>query len=219
MDVYTAALLAAHAGQSLDIQGHAHQMDLAVAAADPRPLLETLRLTHRLKSGAVEGACLRIAALAGGASPAVQHALNEYGTAVGCAYQISDDVCDLTGVPRAGQATKRVGEDLLNGKVTMPLAHAVGLLPRRRTRHLWDEVARGTDAAGVRRIAEELRACGAVDACADEALSTLERAWRRLAPLLPDTADDNEALHAIARHAIRRNLSPTEHTGPEPTGP
>lgn len=212
LDVYMTALLAAHTGQSLDIQGHAPQMDAAVASGDNRHLLQTLRLTYRLKSGAVEGTCLQIAALASGAAPAVQLALKEYGTAMGCAYQISDDVSDLTGVQRAGRATKQPGEDLRNGKVTMPLAHAVTLLSRPARRYLWEAVRHGgADSATVRQVTDELAACGAVAACADQARDSLRAAWRQLQPLLP-ASPATDMLHAIVQYVINRNL-------PQPTSP
>lgn len=142
-DAYLSGMLAAHAGQALDIQGHHREFDEAAATAENRTLLDCLRVTYSLKSGAMEGVSLQIAALASGATREPARALREFGTAMGTAYQTSDDVADLYGVPRNGRATKRVGEDLHNAKVTMPLAHAVALLPPDRLRQLWDLISRG----------------------------------------------------------------------------
>jgi geranylgeranyl pyrophosphate synthase len=89
-DAYLSGMLAAHAGQALDIQGHHPEFDEAVAAADNRTLLDCLRVTYSLKSGAMEGVSLQIAALASGATLELARALREFGTAMGTAYQTSD---------------------------------------------------------------------------------------------------------------------------------
>jgi geranylgeranyl pyrophosphate synthase len=109
-------------------------------------------------------------------------------------------------VPRNGSATKRIGEDLHNAKVTMPLAHAVALLPPDRLRRLWGLISRGGAAPeSVREVIAELERCGAVAACAHEARTRLDDAWRVLEPQLPDTPRAGY-LHAIARHVVQRNL-------------
>ena len=205
-EAYLSAMLAAHAGQALDIQGHHREFDEAMATGDNRTLLDCLQVTYSLKSGAMEGASLQIAALASGATRELAGALRDFGAAMGTAYQTSDDVADLYGVPRNGRATKRIGEDLHNAKVTMPLAHAVTLLPPARLRQLWDLIAHGNaEADTVREVVAELERCGAVAACAHEARTRLDDAWRTLEPHLPDTPRAGY-LHAIALHVIQRNL-------------
>ena len=72
-------------GQVLDLR--AEGSVLAAAALD--------RL-HRLKTGALLTASLRIGALAAGAACAVLEAFDSYGRAVGLAFQITDDVLDAT---------------------------------------------------------------------------------------------------------------------------
>jgi len=72
-------------GQALDLRAEGSVLDGA----------ELDRL-HRLKTGAMLTASLRIGALAAGASHAVLEALDSYGRAVGLAFQIADDVLDAT---------------------------------------------------------------------------------------------------------------------------
>ncbi|GAA0394143.1 cytochrome P450 [Streptomyces luteireticuli] len=200
-----AGIRAAHTGQALDLQGHREEMDVAVDSGDPRQVLGLVRLTHRLKSGAPVGAALTAAALLTGADPPLRRALADFGTAVGTAYQMTDDVADLLGVTRDGVATKRVAEDLRAGKVTLPLAHAVTLLPRPRLRRLWrlvrDGVEEGDALAGV---TAEVVACGAAEACTAEAESLVAGAWAGLGPLLPP-GPRGRRLHDMARHIIRIN--------------
>ena len=58
------------------------------------PRLEAI---HRAKTGALLTASLRIGALAAGASPELLRALTLYGSALGLAFQIADDVLDVVG--------------------------------------------------------------------------------------------------------------------------
>lgn len=180
------ALRAGHAGQALDLQGHREEMEQAVSGGDRHAPLRQVRLTHRLKSGAPVAAALEMAAIVTRADPQLRAALGEFGSAVGTAYQIADDVADLRGVHRAGTPTKEPNEDLRAGKVTMPLAHAAALLPRPRSSQLWQRIREGTDLA---EAARELEACGAVAACREEADGLLCDAWDRLRPLLPPGVD------------------------------
>ncbi|MBQ0825441.1 polyprenyl synthetase family protein [Streptomyces tagetis] len=185
-EVYLAALRTAHAGQALDIEGHRAEMEQAVATGDAGPVRDLVLLTHRLKSGALVSAGSEAAALVTGAGPGTRGALAAFGDAVGTAYQITDDVADLLGVTRDGTATKRVAEDARNGKVTMPLALAVPLLPAPRLRELWHLVRDpGADDRRLEEVRDTLTDCGATDACRREADALLERSWRELEPLLP----------------------------------
>ncbi|UNO38471.1 polyprenyl synthetase family protein [Streptomyces sp. MST-110588] len=203
-DAYLSALRAAHAGQALDILGLREEMDTAVATGNAGPLLDQVRLTHRLKSGAPVRAAFHVGALLVGSSAELSGALQRFGEAVGTAYQITDDVLDLRGVVRAGAPTKSVAEDLRNGKVTMPLAHAVALLPRRDVEAVWHLVRDGhLSEDGVREAIGALETCGAVDACVDEAERMLLAAWEQVKPLLPGTRQSC-FIHALARHTVRR---------------
>ncbi|GGM16606.1 heptaprenyl diphosphate synthase subunit II [Streptomyces fumigatiscleroticus] len=198
-------LRAGHAGQALDLQGHGEEMDRAVACGDRDALLALVRTTHRLKSGSAVAAGLEAAGVVTGAAPALRGALAAFGAAVGTAYQISDDVADLQGVTWAGTATKHAAEDLRGGKVTMPLAHAVGRLPQQRLRRLWRQLRDG--GGGTPEVAEacrELQACGAVTACRTEADQMVHSAWADLRRLLPST-DRCHVLHDLAVAVVQRH--------------
>ncbi|MFG2212134.1 polyprenyl synthetase family protein [Streptomyces sp. NPDC048638] len=203
-ETYLTALRAAHAGQALDILGLHREMDLAIATGRAEPLLDQVRLAHRLKSGIPVRAAFRIAGLLVRASPEPLGALERFGEAIGTAYQVTDDVLDLRGVMHAGTPTKSVGEDLRNGKVTMPLAHAVALLPRRDFRAVWEEIRSGEmSETSVRDVTIALESCGALDACVEETEQMLEPAWAHLKPLLP-RSPHTRFIHALSRYTVQR---------------
>ncbi|WP_223838629.1 polyprenyl synthetase family protein [Nocardiopsis deserti] len=207
--VYLRALRAGHGGQAIDIAGHRAAMDAAVETGDAEALLRRVRSGHWLKTAAPVRGLAEIGALVAGAREEQFRALGEYFDAVGLAYQISDDVMDLRGLtaPVEGggrSATKHTAEDLRAGKVTMPLAHAVALLPPRRVRELWYSVRDGdADEATVAAAAASLEECGAVTACTVEAQGLVERTWKPLRDLVPCTWT-SVMMGALGAYAARR---------------
>ena len=190
---YLAVLRAGHAGQALDLYGHADAMAQAIETGDPEPLCERLIVTYRLKTAAGFYALADIAALLANSSPAVATAMSAYFETVGTTFQIADDALDVCrGFPAvypAQQSTgpgRSPGEDIRAGKVNFPMARAIALLPRSQMRELWRTVAaRPTDPATVRRCLETLQECGAVDASITYAGRLVEQAWTSLASHVP----------------------------------
>lgn len=207
--IYLRALRAGHGGQAIDIAGHRAAMDEAVETGDAEALLRRVRSGHWLKTAAPVRGLAEIGALVAGAREEQFRALGEYFDAVGLAYQISDDVMDLRGLTAPAEgggraATKHTAEDLRAGKVTMPLAHAVALLPPRRTRELWYSVRDGdADEATVAAAAASLEECGAVAACTGEAQGLVERTWKPLRDLVPCTWT-SVMMGALGAYAARR---------------
>ncbi len=80
--------------------------------------LKKLQLIHRMKTGALITAACRMGAMAGGASPRQMILMRELGQAIGLAFQIVDDLLDVTA--SASQLGKRAGKDANLGKLTYP---------------------------------------------------------------------------------------------------
>lgn len=70
--------------------------------------------------------CVRIGADAAGASPQEARPLIEYARLLGLCFQIKDDIFDYFDSPEIGKPT---GNDLREGKVTLPLLHALATAP------------------------------------------------------------------------------------------
>ncbi|HEY0038189.1 MAG TPA: polyprenyl synthetase family protein, partial [Longimicrobium sp.] len=95
-------------GQLLDLEGE--------AAGDVDA--DGLERIHRHKTGALLATSLRIGALAAGTDDARLEALTEYGRELGLAFQIVDDVLDVTASNDA--LGKTPGKDAEAGKATYP---------------------------------------------------------------------------------------------------
>jgi octaprenyl-diphosphate synthase len=75
------------------------------------------------KTACLFSTCMRLGAILGGATPEQEEKLALYGRSTGMAFQIVDDVLDLTASEDI--LGKPVGSDLREGKVTMAVIHAL----------------------------------------------------------------------------------------------
>jgi octaprenyl-diphosphate synthase len=83
---------------------------------------EYLRVV-RYKTAKLFAAACQVGAILGGASEQDERALTEYGMRVGTAFQLIDDVLDYSG--DLSETGKNIGDDLAEGKPTLPLIYAL----------------------------------------------------------------------------------------------
>jgi octaprenyl-diphosphate synthase len=96
----------------------------------------------------------RIAAVLAGAAPDVEERCAAYGASLGRAFQIIDDVLDYSG--QVDEIGKRLGDDLREGKVTLPLIHALRSSVREQREMVATAVREGNgDFAAIARIVTE----------------------------------------------------------------
>ncbi len=79
---------------------------------------DTLAYIHRHKTGALIRASVEMGALLGGGTPDQVDSLSKYGTALGLAFQVVDDLLDVVGDEK--KLGKPVGSDEKNKKATYP---------------------------------------------------------------------------------------------------
>jgi geranylgeranyl diphosphate synthase type II len=99
-------------GQVFDIEGEGQP-----------PTAHLLDSIHRAKTGALLCASVRFGAIYVGAEEDRLADLSRYGTHVGLAFQIVDDILDVTQTPE--QLGKTPGKDLAQGKITFPAVYGV----------------------------------------------------------------------------------------------
>jgi octaprenyl-diphosphate synthase len=75
------------------------------------------------KTASLFSACARLGVIAGGGNDRVESRLGEYAWNLGIAFQLTDDILDFTA--RETTLGKPVGNDLREGKVTLPLIYAL----------------------------------------------------------------------------------------------
>jgi hypothetical protein len=77
----------------------------------------------RYKTAKLFEAAGRLGAILGDASAEAEEALGAYGTHIGTAFQLIDDVLDYSG--KEAETGKHLGDDLAEGKPTLPLIHVI----------------------------------------------------------------------------------------------
>ncbi len=123
-------------GQAIDLASVGLQLDE-----------QQLRRMHRLKTGALLQGSVMMGAACGQTTPAQRDALADYGWAIGLAFQVVDDILDVT----ADSATlgKTAGKDAANDKPTY--VSVLGLERSRvHARELLAQALRALDASGLR---------------------------------------------------------------------
>lgn len=114
-----------------------------LAAVDTQPNTAELEHMHRCKTGALIDASVRMGALIGGASESELAALAQYSRALGLAFQVQDDILDVTA--DTGTLGKRQGADEARNKPTY--VSLLGLEEaRRRAQALYLEALEALDA-------------------------------------------------------------------------
>lgn len=152
----------------------------------------------RGKTASLFSCACRFGARAAGASQARIDAAGRFGTQVGIAFQIVDDVLDLEGVPH--EVGKRLGHDLSEGKTTLPLALALEHAAAELRPLLVDARAGDTVAAAkASRAPAVQRACVQARAYARE---QTDSGLRELETLPPGEA--RQLLEALVRGLIDR---------------
>ena len=153
----------------------------------------------RSKTAKLFEAGARVASILAGADQAVEAALAEYGMRLGTAFQLVDDALDYDG--SAADMGKNMGDDLAEGKPTLPLIQVM----REGTPEQRETIRRAIRHGGLEDIDEIRRAIESTGALHYTARLAREQADKAVASLaaLPETAA-RDALAALARIAVER---------------
>ena len=167
---------------------------------DPDLAVEDYLRVIRFKTAKLFEASARLGAVLANASHDVEEACADYGRSLGTAFQLVDDLLDYEG--SSSQLGKNVGDDLREGKPTLPLlvamergTHAERELIRHAIQH--GEVARLAD------IVEIVRHTGAIGATRDAA--RLEAAKARDSLSVLAASPHRDALLELCDRSIDRS--------------
>lgn len=133
-------------------------------------------------------------------NPALQPAFAAYARHLGAAFQIIDDVLDYTS--SAEVMGKNVGDDLAEGKPTLPLIQAMKLLPAADAGLIKDAIRTG-GLEHLDRILSLVRDCGALDYTLARAQEESDLALAALADV--PASPWRQALENLTRLALARN--------------
>ena len=161
---------------------------------------EHLDLIYR-KTSCLFSVCMRLGAILGYATPEQEENLARYGRAVGMAFQIVDDVLDLTASEDI--LGKPVASDLREGKVTMAVIHALErCTPQERAQIETVLRERAFGSVSLAHVQAILNRYGSVDAAIARANEFAEEARQALAAF-PD-GDSKRALLWVPDFIVQR---------------
>lgn len=170
-----------------------------VRAGDPDTSEEQYLDVITRKTAILFAAACYGAATLSGANQLTRDALREYGLCLGVAFQMIDDVLDYEGDPAA--MGKNVGDDLTEGKATLPLIHALRTGSNKQTQVIRDAIlAKSSD--NITQVLEVVNASGSIEYTRQQARLYHDRALASLMALEDGAA--KESLKAITALSINR---------------
>jgi octaprenyl-diphosphate synthase len=171
-------------------------MNMHNAALDEAGYLQVIRS----KTAKLFEASARVGALLAGAAPDIETACADYGQALGTAFQVIDDVLDYAG--DAAVMGKNLGDDLREGKATLPLIAAMQRGSEAERQVIQHAIENG-DVAKLEDVVRIVQSTGALDvsraAAAAEAHRAVDAA-RRLPP-----GPHSDCLVQLASQLLDRN--------------
>jgi len=156
----------------------------------------------RNKTAILIAAACRVGAILGESSPEKEEALAEFGMELGIAFQLMDDALDY--VAEEADFGKAQGHDLEEGKMTLPLIHALRLCSSDER----DRVATIVDAEqlsddGLAYVLGLINQYGGIDYTRDRAAQMVTSAKKKL-QIFADVSE-RDALETVADYVISRN--------------
>ncbi len=151
------------------------------------------------KTACLFSAACRLGAVLADADEATEKAMENFGTNLGLAFQVADDLLDYadSGVDPG----KNLGDDLAEGKVTLPLIIALQRCDSADKAFLESCVA-ARGAGDLDRVQSILQATGALEETGRQADALVEKALEALAEL--PTCPPTGALATLARYSVNR---------------
>ena len=150
------------------------------------------------KAASLFAASTEMAGVLAGAREAQIAALRRYGRELGLAFQIADDVLDLTGTE--SRLGKPAGTDLRQGLITLPTLYYLDQVEDDTA--VSTVLSRKRDDEHVQSAIRAICSSGAIEASLADARACARRSQEALA-LLPDNAS-RQALHALADFVVTR---------------
>lgn len=167
---------------------------------DPDLAVEDYLQVIRFKTAKLFEASARLGAILGKADAATEEACADFGRRLGTAFQLVDDLLDYEG--RSEELGKNVGDDIREGKATLPILLAMARCSPVE-RDMLREAIRTGEVERLNQIIDLVRRTGAIEATRDAAENEIARARANLDALPAGRARD--ALLELCSRAVHRS--------------
>lgn len=146
-------------------------------------------------------AATQLAAVLTSQSPEIEQAMLEYGKQLGTAFQLQDDILDYAA--DAEQMGKNMGDDLAEGKPTLPLLYTMWHGNAEQADMIRSAIENGDGIQNLDAILAAMQETGALEYAKQQAMQAADLAIEALAPI-PDS-NYKQALIGLAHIAVDRN--------------
>ena len=154
------------------------------------------------KTGALVAAACKVGAIIGGASPSQQEGLYQFGLYLGIAFQLADDHLDYSAT--RNNLGKTLGQDLMQGMITLPLLHLLQSCSHEERQQLAKKIESKTieanDLVRITTMMEEYGSLQHTTACSQE---YIDAALLKL-DSFPDSPS-KQALVVVADYMVNRD--------------
>jgi octaprenyl-diphosphate synthase len=167
---------------------------------DPKTTEESYMDVIYSKTARLFEAATLLAAVLTDQSEEIEFAMQEYGKYLGTAFQLVDDILDYAADPE--EMGKNVGDDLAEGKPTLPLLYAMWHGNETQSQRIKEAIENGNGMQHFDEIMATMQQTGALNYTKKQALEASEKAIKALAPL-PHSEYKN-ALIGLAHISVER---------------
>lgn len=198
-EIYIQEMVNLSFGQAMDIAWHR-----GVADADEIGEKDYLQMCA-YKTGTLARIAAKLAAILSGASEELTEKLGVFAETVGIAFQIQDDVLDLTGKEFTEKKGGK-GMDITEGKRTLMVIHTIHNANKSDKKRLREILGLHTNSQKLRNEAINImEKYGAIDYAKEFARRIVKDAWVEIDELL-SSSDAKEKLRAFADYLIKRDI-------------
>lgn len=167
---------------------------------DPDLAVDDYLRVIRFKTAKLFEASARLGAVLADAPTQIEEACADFGRSLGTAFQLVDDLLDYEGA--TSQLGKNVGDDLREGKPTLPLLLAMARGTSAERSIIREAIEQG-EVARLNDIVAIVRRTGAIDATREAARAEADKA-RECLVMLPESAS-REALLELCFRSVDRS--------------
>ncbi|ATC56523.1 octaprenyl diphosphate synthase [Vibrio anguillarum] len=167
---------------------------------DPNTTEENYLQVIYSKTARLFEAATQIGAILSNASPEIETALQNYGKYLGTAFQLIDDVMDYTS--DGSEMGKNVGDDLAEGKPTLPLLYAMQHGTPEQKEMIREAIEKANGMEQLDAILAAMKQTGSLEYTTNKALGEADKAINELS-ILPES-EYKQALIALAHMAVNR---------------
>ncbi|MEJ5328209.1 MAG: polyprenyl synthetase family protein [Candidatus Bathyarchaeia archaeon] len=198
-EIYAGEMINLSMGQAMDIAWHR-----GIANADKLNEQDYLQMCA-YKTGTLARMAAKIASVLAGASKELVEKLGHYAESIGVAFQMQDDVLDLTG-KKFAEKKGGVGQDITEGKRTLLVIYMLKKANSADRKRLIQILNMHTSDQALRNEAIALmQKYGAIDYVKHTAARIVEESWNEVDKLLP-ASEAKEKLKAFAEFLIKRTI-------------